>query len=47
MDEKEYFIVDRDGDVFNPILYICSVSKSKEKMNELRSQGIYFLNMFG
>ena len=37
MDEKEEFIVDRYGYVFNPILYVSAVSWSKEKMNELRS----------
>ena len=39
LDSKEEVIVDRDGNVFDPILSVCNISQSKEQLCSIKSQG--------
>ena len=39
LDRKEEFIVDGEGNVFDPILSVSSISQSKEQLWSFKSQG--------
>ena len=45
LDRKEEVIVDRDGNVFDPILSVCNISQSKEKLWSFKSHGRNVLNV--
>ena len=44
LDRKEEVIVDRDGNVFDPIFSVCRISQSKEQLWSFKSQGRDVLN---
>ena len=46
LDRKEEAIVDRDGNVFDPILCVCNISQSKEQLWSFKSQGRDVLNVW-
>ena len=45
LDEREEEIIDREGNVFDPILSVCSVYVSKERLWWYRLQGNDVLNV--
>ena len=45
LDEREEVVIDRNKNVFDPILLVCSVSVSKEHLWKYKSQGNYILNV--
>ena len=46
LDEIEEVVIDRERNVFDPILSICSVSVSKEHLWQYNSQGNDILNVY-
>ena len=44
LDEREEVVIDREMNVFDPILLVCSVSVSKECLWQYKSQGNDILN---
>ena len=47
LDSKEEVIVDREGNIFDLVLSICSISPSKEWLWEFKTQGNDVLNVVG
>ena len=45
LDEREEVVVDRERNVFDPILSVCSVSVSKERFWQHNSQGNDIINV--
>ena len=45
LDEREEVVIDRERNVFDPILSVCSVSVSKECLWQYKSQGNDILNV--
>ena len=45
LDEREEVVIDRERNVFDPILLVCSVSVSKERLWQYKSQGNDILNV--
>ena len=47
LDSKEEVIVDREGNIFDLVLSICSISPSKEWLWEFKTRGNDVLNVVG
>ena len=45
LDEREEVVIDRERNLFDPILLVCSVSVSKEHLWQYKSQGNDILNV--
>ena len=45
LDEREEVVIDRERNVFDPILSVCSVLVSKERLWKYKSQGNDILNV--
>ena len=46
LDEREEVVIDTERNVFEPILSVCSVSISKERLWQCNSQGNDILNVY-
>lgn len=47
LDEKEEYIIDTEGDIFYPILSLCSVKETRDRLSSLHFEPTSFLSLVG